>query len=253
MIGSACGYGDFKEEAAHGYFSSHYTLNLLCTKEWVMSNSPANFVEIKNSKTDLPVPVINGVHLHSIYNPEREAEGFVTGSEEQLKKSNKVLVFGLGMGYHLTKIEARLKSLYQNDYQVFVIEPNSDLYQKWRELRPNMLGPNIKIVNKEDVKSYYQDKELVEFLSDRPTILPHPASFQLNETFFKTFMTYHYPTSLRESLPFIGNTQLKEYLENEDLEQPTDEFFANIKNKGFVQGHDFIALALSEIVNGGQR
>lgn len=253
MNGSACSYGDFKEEAAHGYSSSYYTLNLICTKEWVMSNSPANFVEIKNSKTDLPVPVINGVHLHSIYNPEREAEGFITASEEQLKKGNRILVFGLGMGYHLAKLESRLKSLYQNDYQVFVIEPNRDLVSKWKELRPNILSPQIKVVNKDDVKGYYQDKELVEFLATRPTILPHPASFQLNETFFKTFMTYHYPTAIKESVPFINNVEFKNYLDNEDPDQSTDELFASVKSKGFVHGHDFLVLALDEIVNGGQR
>lgn len=218
-----------------------------------MSSLVTNVVEIKSSKTDLPVPVINGVHLHSIYNPEREAEGFINGAEEQLKKGNKVLIFGLGLGYHLAKLEERMKSLYQNDYQVFVIEPNRELYSKWKDLRPCILSPNTKIVCKEDVKSYYQDKELVEFLSERPTIVPHPASFQLNEKFFKTFMTFHYPTSLRESMTFIESDSLKQYLENEELEQTTEELFSRVSTKSFVQGYDFLVLALREMVTEGQR
>lgn len=253
MSGSACSYGDFKEEATHGYFSFHYTLNLFRTKDWVMSYVPAKSVEIKSSKTDLPVPVIEGVHLHSIYNPVREAEGFITASEEQIKKSKNILVFGLGLGYHLARLEDRLKALYQNDYQVFVIEPNGELYQKWKELRPNILSANIKVVTKEDIKSYYQERELVEFLSERPTILPHPASFQLNETFFKTFMTYHYPTTLKESLPFIEDQNFRDYLDGLDQEQNTDELFKTIKTKPFIQGYDFLLLALNEMTNGEQR
>ena len=43
-------------------------------------------IEVKQSKTNLPVPVINGIHLHSIYNPEREAENFGQNKLSELKK-----------------------------------------------------------------------------------------------------------------------------------------------------------------------
>lgn len=218
------------------------------------SNNPTlNVVEIKSSKTDLPVPVINGVHLHSIYNPEREAEGFVSASEEHLKKNSSLLVFGLGFGYHLTKIEARMKALYNDNYQIFVIEPNTELFNKWKSLKPNIISAKVKVVSYTEVKDFYKDKELVSFLSGKPSILPHPASFQLNESFFKTFMTYHYPTSLKESLFFIENESFRNYLEEQDVNQSTEEFIQSIKNKPFIQGNDFLALALSEMVGEGQR
>lgn len=217
------------------------------------SNPALNVVEIKSSKTDLPVPVINGVHLHSIYNPEREADGFVSASEDHLKKKSSLLVFGLGFGYHLTKIETRMKALYNDNYQIFVIEPNTDLYNKWKDLKPNLLSPRVKVVSYKEVKDFYKDKELVSFLSEKPSILPHPASFQLNESFFKTFMTYHYPTSLKESLFFIENNSFRDYLEEQDTNQSTEEFIQSIKSKPFIQGNDFLALALSEMVGEGQR
>ena len=219
----------------------------------VMDNSHftnSTIVEVKSSKTDLPVPVVNNVHLHSIYNPEREAEGFVGASEKTLSKSSKILVFGLGFGYHIAKMEQRLKALYPNGYQVFVIEPNQELYRKWKDLRPNIFSPNIKVISYSEVKDFYKDKELVEFLSEKPGILPHPASFQLNDKFFKIFMSFHYPTSIMESLYFIEDEKLISYLQNEDTSQSTSELIERVKNKGFLQGYDFLTLALDEMVEG---
>ena len=33
--------------------------------------------EIKTSRTEQKIPVVNGVHLHSIYNPFKEAEALI--------------------------------------------------------------------------------------------------------------------------------------------------------------------------------
>lgn len=219
----------------------------------VMENSNSinsTTVEIKSSKTDLPVPVVNSVHLHSIYNPEREAEGFVNASENTLAKGSKILIFGLGFGYHIAKTEQRLKTLYPNGFSIFVIEPNKELYKKWKELRPNIFSPNTKVVCYSEVKDFYKDKELVEFLSLKPGILPHPASFQLNDSFFKTFMSFHYPTSLKESLYFIEDESFQNYFEQEEPGLNSQELFEKTKNKSFLQGYDFLTLALNEMVTG---
>ena len=61
-------------------------------------------LEIKFSKTGLPIPLVNGTHLHSNYNPEREAEGFVTQNDDIISKSSRVLLFGLGFGYHIHQL-----------------------------------------------------------------------------------------------------------------------------------------------------
>lgn len=206
-------------------------------------------VEIKNSKTDLPVPVINNVHLHSIYNPEREADGFVTANEQTIEKSSDILVFGLGFGYHLISLEKKLKTIYPKGFRVFCIEPNRNLVDKWRELRPGSLSQNVKVLCYDDIKSFYKNGELVRFLSDKPTILPHPASFQLNESFFKAFMSFHYPTTINESLEFIDDPMLRDYLSLDGTHETTDEFFKRIQNKSFLQGKDFLTLALAEMTS----
>lgn len=213
------------------------------------TESNAKNLTVKMSKTDQPIPVIEGVHLHSIYNPDREAEGFVTANEEGLKQDHKVLVFGLGFGYHLAKMEARLKALHGEKYRVFVIEPNKELYQKWRDLRPTTFSSKVKIVQFESVKEFFQDRELVEFLSTKPHVLPHPASFQLNESFFKNFMSFHYPTTISESRMFVDSIDYSDYLAQAPEGESTEELFERVKGKSFLQKNDFLTLALSEIVS----
>ncbi len=206
-------------------------------------------IEIKNSKTDLPVPVINNVHLHSIYNPEREADSFVTANEQSIEKSSNILVFGLGFGYHLASLERRLKNLFPKGFRVYCIEPNRTLVKKWNELRPNSIGGNVKVICNDDIKEFYKNIDLVKFLSEKPTILPHPASFQLNENFYKEFMSFHYPTTIAESLPFIEDPSFQDYLSVDGTHETTDEFFRRISNKSFLQGKDYLTLALAEMVS----
>ncbi len=205
-------------------------------------------VSIKMSKTDQPVPVVNGIHLHSIYSPEREADGFISANESSLQSESKILVFGLGFGYHVLKLEARLKAIYSDDYQIFVIEPSKELYLKWKDLRPTTFSPKVKVVQFDDVIEFFKDRELVEFLSCKPHVLPHPASFQLKETFYKSFMSFHYPTTISESLYFIESEQYSNYLSSAPKEESTEELFKRVKGKNFLQKHDFLTLALSEIV-----
>ena len=51
--------------------------------------------EIKHSRTEQKVPIVNGVHLHSIYNPDKEAESLLNAQIENLKNKNEVLILGL--------------------------------------------------------------------------------------------------------------------------------------------------------------
>jgi hypothetical protein len=212
------------------------------------TQSSTQELNVKMSKTDQPVPVLGGVHLHSIYNPDREAEGFISANEKNFKEESQVLIFGLGFGYHISKLEARLKALHGDEYRIFVIEPSKELYQRWKDLRPTSFSSRVKIVQFENVKDFFKDKELVEFLSDKPHVLPHPASFQLNESFYKSFMSFHYPTTIDESQFFVESEEYSKYLSQAPEGESTEEIFQRVKGKSFLQKHDFLTLALSEMV-----
>lgn len=173
-------------------------------------------IEIKMSKSNHPVPVIDTIHLHSIYSPIREAESFIKSNEKKISGSNRILVFGLGFGYHLAALEERLKATHK-DYEVTVIEPNSSLIDFWKEYKPVSLSSRVRIVSYNEIKSYFEDALLTDFLSSKPSIVSHTASFQLNEAFFKNFMNFSYPSDTTSTSRFIENPSFRSYLESKNM------------------------------------
>ena len=79
----------------------------------VMNKDNQNTIEIKESKTGLPIPVVNGVHLHSSYNPTKEAESFVEKFNIESISPNKdfeIGVYGKIMNQdYIIKAEDRLE------------------------------------------------------------------------------------------------------------------------------------------------
>ncbi|MBC96269.1 MAG: hypothetical protein CME63_00825 [Halobacteriovoraceae bacterium] len=204
---------------------------------------------VKYSKSEQPIPVINGVHLHSIYNPEREANGFVSNQLEVLKSSAHILIFGLGFGYHISQIEEKMKSFHPGGYRIFVIEPNQSILNKWEELSPNSFSEHVSVVSYDSIKEFYKDRELVDFMSCKPSVIPHPASFQLNMGFFKDFMSYNYPKGVDDSAYFIESKTFRNYLTCENKNETTEDFFERVRGKSFLQSYDFLSLALAEMVS----
>ena len=84
-------------------------------------------IECKTAKNGQEIPVINEIHLHSSYNPEREAAGFCKSIESKLHHNQNFLVLGLGFGYHIQQITKYLKSINKDSYRIVVLEPNSEL------------------------------------------------------------------------------------------------------------------------------
>jgi hypothetical protein len=88
----------------------------------------------------------------------------------------------------------------------------------------------------------------LEFLLEKPAILPHPASFNLNSNYFKNFLAFRSEKSLENVIPQIRSSEIKNYLEqfpkeatidlilNEEIanktnfEGPLDYFFLLLKN-----------------------
>ncbi len=211
------------------------------------SNINSNF-EVKPSKTELPIPLVNGIHLHSIYNPVREAEGFISQNENILSRSRYILLFGLGFGYHLNQLEFRLRILYGEDYSIYVIEPNQDVYQEC--LERGLYNPNsrVRIFCKKSVDDYFKDEDLVSFMSKKPTVIPHPASFNLYESFFKAFMSYKAPTDIESIALFIEDIDLKNHLRKNYGANLVDEVFDIIsKGKYPLKPWDHLLSAFKEI------
>ncbi len=157
-------------------------------------------LQIKYSKTNLPVPIIRGVQLHSLYDPVKEAENLIEVGFETLRNKKAFLVFGLGFGFH---VSALLKKLQAEGIQadILVIEPEEEIYKKYLD----HCGPGpFKVVAGKSIGELYQDQEFIDFLCYRPGIVKHPPSFNLHVQYFKGLLSYRAKNNLEEFRTICG-------------------------------------------------
>ncbi|MCO4792716.1 MAG: hypothetical protein KC493_03330 [Bacteriovoracaceae bacterium] len=203
--------------------------------------------EIKNSKTEKPVPVIDGVHLHSIYDPEREATNFVNSNREQLETKNNFLVLGLGFGYHVEKMEEFLRTNGTTDFRIMVIEPYSKVVDDYKRIKPVTLSSNTRIVTAKNIYEFFHSKDVVNFLLESPGMIAHPASFNHYKDFFTRFLKFEAQTDVNGLIAGINNETIKQYLE-ERCNTNWNELVHDINlSTKFNSPQDYLMLALSSL------
>lgn len=203
--------------------------------------------EVKTSRTEQKVPVVNGVHLHSIYNPFKEAESLVESQLEALKSKNEVLVLGLGFAYHVNAIIEKLEEFHGNNFKIIVVEPNIEVYE-------DCLAGDL--LNKKNVLVYagftsnelYSDLDFVHFLLRKPAMIAHPPSFNLYQYYFKTILTFEAPKTVGNIIEFIETTEVRNYLNRFKHDETLENILYNQipQKKSFTQS-DFLAMALVEM------
>jgi hypothetical protein len=203
--------------------------------------------EIKIARTEQPVPVINGVHLHSIYNPDKEADGLVAAQVENLQNKNEVLVLGLGFGYHVNAIIEKLTEFHGENFKVIVIEPNSKVYDDCIE--KNLLNKkNLQIYAGFNANELYSDLDLVHLLLRKPAIIAHPASFNLYQLYFKQFLSFEAPKDIASIIGFVNSPVIKNYLSHFDGNVALENaLFNELPQKKEFSETDFLAMALVEM------
>lgn len=207
--------------------------------------------EIKTSRTEQKIPVVNGVHLHSIYNPFKEAEALIEKNLSSLETKREILVLGLGFAYHINElIETMTKIHGDNGFRIVVIEPNIQVYNDCIELD---------LLNKKNVIVYagfssaelYSDSDLVHFLLKKPTVIAHPPSFNLYQLYFKEVLSFVAPSKIGESIQFLNNSKVKDYLRNFNQDMTFKEISStSIAEKHKFEEMDFLAMALNEMTKG---
>ncbi len=94
--------------------------------EAVSAVPPSGQIEVATAKNGQPVLRVRGNALHSLYNPTREGEGWAQSLEEE-SRGKPVVVFGLGLGYHILPLLARGR-------EVTVVEPSVEVIRRALEL-----------------------------------------------------------------------------------------------------------------------
>jgi hypothetical protein len=204
--------------------------------------------EIKKTKNGLEIPVINGVHLHSAYNPQKESLNLVEKYESQLHDKATLLVLGLGFGYHIEALLKRMSEIHGKDFEIAVLEPCLETVENLKRINPELLT-KIHVFIGPDIESHYQNKALIRFLINKPLIVPHTSTFNLFNRFFKSFMTYQAPTTIAACREVLTNQKLINYFSNFPSEMNFSEIPNEIKKRQtpITDTTDFLILAFDEM------
>lgn len=208
--------------------------------------------EVKTSRTNQNVPVVNGVHLHSIYNPFKEAEGLINSHLDSLKQKNELLILGLGFGYHVNYAIEKMTEFHGNNFRIIVIEPNVEVHKDCISF--DLLNKkNVLVYSGFTANELYSDQDLIHFLLRKPAMIAHPASFNLYQYYFKGILTFQAPEKIESILSFTQSPEISSYLKKFDQESTfTQAVYEKLPHKNNFDEMDFLAMALVEMTRKSQ-
>lgn len=208
--------------------------------------------EIKNSKTNHKLPVINKIHLHSIYNPVREAENLIKKNIGLFTKKSSILVLGLGFGYHIQQACSELKKIHGDDFMIYVIEPCSKVVDDCLALNIISLE-NVRILHGKTCDELYSEKNFIEFLLESPGIISHPPSFNLYYDYFKSIIKFKSQCSIDSWTDIITSKEITHYLEDYKNASDMYEIMELVRKKQDSGNEiDYLLLALHEMTSSPQ-
>lgn len=211
--------------------------------------SNMNNYHIKISKNGHKIPVLNDVHLHSSYDPIKEAISFVDKTIKQPASKN-YLILGLGFGYHVRELVNRLQ-LQKIDPQIVIIEPNSKVASDCFEL--GILGEqdHYYVIGKTP-DEIYGNKDLTKFLLQKPQVVSHTASFNLYSDYFRDLLSYTAPCSKVDLLKRIESPTLNEYLSEKEFESTADLYQNIMESQEFSSELDILIATMLEITKNSE-
>ena len=161
-------------------------------------------IEIKESRTGDPVPVVKGIYLHSIYSPVKEAEAFARDYEQSVQRKSSALILGIGFGYHIQEVLS-LGKRFHKDFKVMVLEPNRGLIEEFKKTEIfQKLSPFIKIVHSERPEQIFEKEEFIMFLTQKPAIIKHDPSYNLSRDYFQGFLTFKASNRISDYRPLLS-------------------------------------------------
>lgn len=206
-------------------------------------------IELKQSRNGKTVPVVAGIHLHSIYNPEKEAQAFASNYLQSIKAKPSVLVLGLGFGYHVQEI-AKLASAHHETYTIKVFEPNKDIIDAFLDAG-GFQDENIEVIHAGKATEVFDREDFIMFLSTKPAIIRHEASYNLNKNFFREFLTFKASDEMGRYQHLLSD-RAKELFPTK--EGSVDQALEAIKKAGKLGSRkDYAFLALEAVVNSSKR
>lgn len=203
---------------------------------------------LKEARSGDMVPMINGIHLHSCYDPFREADSFIEQQYHTLKSKKTILLLGLGLGYHLKKMVTTLEQLHNNQFTIRVIEPIEKLFDDAKKYNLLPQSENIIYHTNNSINRLYQNRDLLNFLADRSGIIIHPGSLALNRSFYEAFLAFRSDQLLSDARDYQLHPEIQSYFNifNHDHELTLDELSEQIRQTKCDHQIDHLVLALQQ-------
>ena len=144
--------------------------------------------EMERSKTGYVTLRYNGKYIHSKYNPVKEAEQFANNNYNVIENNSTVVVYGLGLGYHILALNKLLKK----KCNLYVFEYNYEIVDLCKKVNPEIFKiKNIHIIDGAN-KEFY--KLLIEKINEVEDIIVHKPSLEFikeNEKLFNVINDFN--------------------------------------------------------------
>lgn len=183
--------------------------------------------ELEKAKNGNYTLKYDGKYIHSKYNPIKEAEQFINSNMELLQK-DKIVVYGIGLGYHINEILKNTKGI------IYLFEWNTKLIQYCEKVNKNIFENNsVRLIDKSN-KDFY--KLLSKILGETKDLFIHKPSLETikeeNEELYNLLNDF----SIKKQLVEINKESSYKYDENYKLNTKGNyheitKFIEEIKSK----------------------
>ena len=203
--------------------------------------------EIKVAKNGSKIPVVNDVHLHSIYDPQREAKQLVERQSSHWNNKRDVLIFGLGFGYHVRSVIEMLEQK-PGSFNIIVIEPNIKVAADCVEMGL-VDTKKVYLCSGYTPQDIYTNRDLIDFLLRKPAMFSHPPSFNLYSEYFKKMLSYQAPKELEFISRQFQSAELRSLFGSFDQSLTLNEMAKRLTtNHSKKSEKDFLIMAYHEMV-----
>lgn len=145
-------------------------------------------IHIEKSKSGLFTAKFNNKYIHSKYDPLKESKQFIQQNMELIKEKPNILLYGIGLGYHISEIINNMNK----EAILYVFDLNDELVEYAKEVNPRIFQcNNVKIINSKVENFYNNFSEALDLTGD---LIVHKGSLETikdkNENFYNLIFDY---------------------------------------------------------------
>ncbi|MDH4469063.1 MAG: hypothetical protein QE271_13475 [Bacteriovoracaceae bacterium] len=196
-----------------------------------MENNISKTYLLEESKSGHLVPVVDGVYMHSMLDPIKEANSFAEQYSDEIQKNPMGIVLGVGFGYHFHALIEKYKLFHgdKTQWKLAVIESDPRNILNYLEYQSRIFPEMVSSIQIfcAPVEKLYQDKLFLDLLLKKPQIIPHKPSYQKDLQYYHSVLKFKRNNSMKSVAPLL-NRNLKEYFQ---ISIPENlDYFEYLKN-----------------------